>query len=745
VRESKVSPTSALKFAAFTGVAFLVCQAVFHFSPGVPFETAFVAPIGVAVALLLLAGASAAVPIFFGTFAAYAFAMRSPTGLPAGSALFGAGVISAIIAVQSVASCWAAQKYCKGREAFERPRTIFYFLAVAGIGIAGVAAVARALCASFIQSSVPVHLWLLVWTWWLGSLCGLSAVTPAVLAWRNTKFPSLSVSRLGEYGILILLLIFCCNIVFGGVFPQQVSASLAFIMIPLLVWSARRFGRRGASLAVLLLVFIALDATVHNSGPLASSDRNTSLALLQTFVVIVSSLAFVVQADVFERRSAVAALQTSESGFRRLFEHSETFATLGKKLSAARTPREAAAIMFEAADALFKWDASIFELLVPDKDTVVNILCIDIVDGVRKEVAPDPGVRTVSAAGMAAMQGPKLILREPDSRFTPAMVPFGDKTRPSASLMFVPVKNGSRVIGSLSLQSYAAKAFNERDLQTLESLADHCAGALDRIRAESESERLAGELKASIEILRSFNESLEARVQERTSQLQMTNKELEAFSYSVSHDLRAPLRSIRGFTEVLLERHSHQLDERGLEFLRRVCASSQQMDKLIEDLLKLSRVGRAEMQWQEVDLSTISESILTELQKGDARREVDFSVAPGLRARGDERLLRVVMDNLLQNAWKFTGKTAKAKIEVAQNADGSVFVKDNGAGFDEKYGSRLFGVFQRLHTASEFPGTGVGLATAQRVINRHGGKIWAEGTINHGATFYFTLPQHEPC
>jgi light-regulated signal transduction histidine kinase (bacteriophytochrome) len=245
------------------------------------------------------------------------------------------------------------------------------------------------------------------------------------------------------------------------------------------------------------------------------------------------------------------------------------------------------------------------------------------------------------------------------------------------------------------------------------------------------------------EELRRVNEELERRVKERTAQLEALNKELEAFSYSVSHDLRAPLRSIRGFSEVLLDRYASKLDARGQEFLRRVSQSSQHMDRLIEDLLKLSRVSRAELKWSKVSLSQMTASIIAELRKTEPKRQVQVTIEPELRVEADERLLRVAMDNLLQNAWKFTGKTNHPKIEVGKISDPepAFFVRDNGAGFDMAYASRLFGVFQRLHTTSEFPGTGVGLATVKRIISRHAGTVWAESKPDQGTTFYFTLPQ----
>jgi len=247
--------------------------------------------------------------------------------------------------------------------------------------------------------------------------------------------------------------------------------------------------------------------------------------------------------------------------------------------------------------------------------------------------------------------------------------------------------------------------------------------------------------RAEAEILR-LNVELERRVLHRTGQLETINKELEAFSYSVSHDLRAPLRSIRGFSEVLLERYSDKLDARGQEFLRRATQSCEHMERLIEDLLKLSRVTRGQIQRQAVNLSQLAEAIVCDLRKAEPERTVEVMVAPGLETQGDERLLRIVLDNLLRNAWKFTSKRSDGRIEVGSisGSEPAFFVRDNGVGFDMSYATRLFGVFQRLHTVTEFPGTGVGLATVQRIINRHGGRTWAEAVLNEGATFYFTLP-----
>jgi signal transduction histidine kinase len=224
--------------------------------------------------------------------------------------------------------------------------------------------------------------------------------------------------------------------------------------------------------------------------------------------------------------------------------------------------------------------------------------------------------------------------------------------------------------------------------------------------------------------------------------LETANKELEAFSYSVSHDLRAPLRAINGFTNIVLDEGSEQLDEKGKEMLSRVQNACHRMGQLIDDLLNLSKVSRGELIREDVDLVPIARSILADLQKIQPQRQVNIRIGEKLTANGDPRLLRVALENLLGNAWKFTSKHADASIEFAserREEEQVFFVRDNGAGFDMAHAEKLFGAFQRLHAMEDFPGTGVGLATVQRIINRHGGRIWAQSAPEQGATFYFTL------
>ncbi len=276
---------------------------------------------------------------------------------------------------------------------------------------------------------------------------------------------------------------------------------------------------------------------------------------------------------------------------------------------------------------------------------------------------------------------------------------------------------------STDASAYLVKPFKPPELRCVIEIALHKHAADVRLR---ENERW-----------------LELTLRQRTAALEAANSELEAFNYSVAHDLRAPLRGIDSFSALLTEKYAQQLGEEGRAYLDRVRGAAARMSQLIDALLSLAQVGRGQLQPVELDFSQLVQSVASEISAANPVRNVPIAVAPGMRAYGDPRLLRIVLVNLLENAWKFTARRQRPVVEVGpiQNtALPTYYVRDNGAGFDQQYAARLFGAFQRLHTDREFPGTGIGLAIVHRVIARHGGTVWAESRVEQGATFYFSLP-----
>lgn len=344
-----------------------------------------------------------------------------------------------------------------------------------------------------------------------------------------------------------------------------------------------------------------------------------------------------------------------------------------------------------------------------------------------------------SPTGRAIRQGAHAVCQ--DIEHDPGMAPWRDGAlirgfRASAAF---PIREAGIVAGAMNVYAAEMQFFTPDIVSLMLELAADISFSLDAFAERECRERAEAELKQ-------LNLELERRVKERTRQLEIINKELEAFSYSVSHDLRGPLRSIDGFSQILLKKYHDQLDATGRDYLRRVRRASQRMGHLIDDLLQLSQVARGPLRREPVDLSEIAEHVADDLCRMNPERKVRFVSQAGLSVRADPGLMRIAMDNLLGNAWKYTSKKVAAEIEFGKRAidgDEVFFVRDNGDGFNMDYVHKLFGTFQRLHGTDEFEGTGIGLATVQRIIHRHNGRVWAEGKEGQGATFYFTLPQRE--
>jgi light-regulated signal transduction histidine kinase (bacteriophytochrome) len=306
--------------------------------------------------------------------------------------------------------------------------------------------------------------------------------------------------------------------------------------------------------------------------------------------------------------------------------------------------------------------------------------------------------------------------------------------------LIVPLLQGQKLWGLLCIHQCAApRQWQPIEIEFVTHIANHLGVALQHAELLAELRSEIAERQQAEQRVQALNQGLRQAVLE----LKAVNNELEAFSYSVSHDLRAPLRSIDGFSQALLEDYGGRLDDTGQDFISRIRAATQRMGNLIDDLLTLSRVTRSSIRMESVNLSQLARRIASDLQHGCQERRVEFEIAPDLRVYGDTHLLQVVLENLMNNAWKFTAKQLQSIVTVGQipsdNGSPIYFVRDNGAGFDMAYVDKLFSPFQRLHGMQDFPGNGIGLATVQRIVHRHGGRVWAEGVIDRGATFYFTL------
>jgi light-regulated signal transduction histidine kinase (bacteriophytochrome) len=309
----------------------------------------------------------------------------------------------------------------------------------------------------------------------------------------------------------------------------------------------------------------------------------------------------------------------------------------------------------------------------------------------------------------------------------------------------VPLLQGDHLWGLLCIhQCIAPRQWQETEIEFVNQIANHLGVALQHAELLAKLQAEILERQQAQQRAQELNQGL----QQAVAELKSVNKELETFSYSVSHDLRAPLRSIDGFSQALIEDCVEQLDEAGHDYLRRIRAATQRMGQLIDDLLSLSRVIRSDMRREPVDLSRLASQVCADLEQAHPDRQIELVIRSGTTAQGDSRLLQAILENLLNNAWKFTLKTIPARIEFGSieptaTASATYFVRDNGVGFDMAYVNKLFSPFQRLHSVSEFPGNGIGLATVQRIVHRHGGRVWAEGALNRGATFYFTLTTEE--
>ncbi|MBI1993892.1 MAG: MASE1 domain-containing protein [Deltaproteobacteria bacterium] len=551
-------------------------------------------------------------------------------------------------------------------------------------------------------------------SWWVGDMLSDLVLAPVLLTWGSHPRVQSSPWRLAEAFSLAGLILILSLIVFGydvGLGPADFLQP--YFLFPLFIWAALRFDQRGVAAAILAVSIVAIGGTAQGYGPFARQSVNESLLFLQTFMGVLAATFLVLAAVVAEHSRAEAGLREAHDQLElrveeRTVQLKETNDLLCEEILERRRVEE----ILQASERRL---AGILDIAA---DAIISV------DGAQRIRLFNQGAEKIFGYAAEEVLGRPLGMLLPE-RFVEAhhrhiqefaAVPETARRMGERREIFGRRKDGREFpaeasISKLDLSGQTAFTVILRDIT-------------GRRGAEEEIHRL--------------NENLKRRAVE----LEAVNRELESFSYSVSHDLRAPVRRIEGFSSSLLEEYEKQLGEKGRDYLRRIRASCEQMARLIEDLLQLSRVTRSKMHREPVDLSALARQITVELQKSDPGRRIQSVIGEGLVASGDARLLRVALENLLVNAWKFTGKRDDPRIEfgvVQMNGQPIYYVRDNGVGFDMAYADRLFGAFQRLHEETEFPGTGIGLATVQRIIHRHGGRVWAESAVGQGATFYFTL------
>jgi PAS domain S-box-containing protein len=641
--------------------------------------TAVWPPTGIALAAVLLFGYRVSPGIFLGALLANLVTTGWPT-------FWSCAGIAGGNTLEAVVGAWLVIRLAGGRAAFSRTQFIlrfFLFAAVFSTMLSATIGVASLDASGHVAPGSFGTVWL---TWWIGDVVSNIIISPLLLIWTSRPWPRLKPGPALEFAALMTLVLTAGAVVFSGWILPRESYAVEYLTIPPVVWAGWRFGLRGASAAALVLSVAAIFGTLHDAGPFAISDRNKALVLLQVFMATITVTAIVLASVIAERRAAEIAVNESRARLAGLVE--------------------------SAMDAIITTDSR------------------------QRIVLYNRAAENMFGFSSAAMLGQPLASLLPD-RFRAGHGGHVDA--------FSAAGVTSRRMGSLGAISGLRASGEEFPIEASISQVE-----VDRqkyftviLRDITQRERMERELFTAQKQLRAHADDLEATVRERTAELRDAISDLEAFSYSVSHDLRAPLRVMRQYSEALLEDYGGRVEPEGREFLNRIAAAAERLDELIRDLLDYSRVVRSETVFEPVDLEKLVGDVIEDYPDLRPYRDRIEIQRPLARVLGNEAFLTQCISNLLGNAVKFVkpGEPPAVKVRTeARDAVTRIWVEDCGIGIDPQYQSRIFGIFERLHPARQYDGTGIGLAIVRKAVERMDGRVGFESTPGSGARFWLELP-----